>query len=55
MHPCDIAEDVAIAYGYNNIKRTIPKMATVGAQQPLNHFSDLIRNEVAAMGIQRGV
>ena len=43
LHPCDIAEDVAIAYGYNNIKRTIPKMATVGAQQPLNHFSDLIR------------
>jgi phenylalanyl-tRNA synthetase beta chain len=55
LHPCDIAEDVAIAYGYNNIKRTIPKMATVGAQQPLNHFSDLIRNEVAAMGFSEAL
>jgi phenylalanyl-tRNA synthetase beta chain len=50
LHPCDIAEDVAIAYGYNNIKRTIPPVTTVGAQQPLNHFSDLVRQEVAMQG-----
>ena len=25
LHACDIIEDVAIAYGYNNIARTIPK------------------------------
>lgn len=25
LHSCDIAEDVAIAYGFNNIKKTIPK------------------------------
>lgn len=43
-------EDVAIAYGYNNIKRTIPPLTTVGAQQPLNHFSDLVRQEVAMQG-----
>jgi len=47
LHPCDIAEDVAIAYGYNNIERTIPNVVTVGSQQPVNHFSDLVRNEMA--------
>ena len=37
---CDIAEDVAIAYGYNNIPRTIPATNTVGKQQPMNKISD---------------
>lgn len=50
LHQCDIAEDVAIAHGYNNIARTIPPVNTVGAQHPLNHFSDLVRNEMAMLG-----
>jgi phenylalanyl-tRNA synthetase beta chain len=50
LHPCDIAEDVAIAYGYNNIKRTVPPVNTVGAQQPVNHFSDMVRQEMAMQG-----
>jgi phenylalanyl-tRNA synthetase beta chain len=32
IHACDIYEDVAVAYGYNNIKKTVPKTATIGAQ-----------------------
>ena len=40
LHACDIAEDVAIAYGYNNIKQTIPKASTIGKGQLINHFSD---------------
>ena len=50
LHACDIAEDVAIAHGYNNIERTVPPVNTVGAQQPLNHFSDLVRGEMAMLG-----
>ncbi|CAL6439220.1 unnamed protein product [Bathycoccus prasinos] len=50
LHACDIAEDVAIAYGYNNIKQTIPKASTIGKGQPINHFSDLVREEIARMG-----
>ena len=46
LHACDIAEDVAIAYGYNNIKQTIPKASTIGKGQPINHFSDLVREEI---------
>lgn len=50
LHKCDIMEDIAIAYGFNNIKRTIPNTVTVAKQQPLNHLSDLLRNEMAQAG-----
>ncbi len=29
LHACDIMEDVAIAYGYNNIEMTFPKVNTI--------------------------
>ena len=29
-------EDVAIAYGYNNLVKTVPKTVTVGRELPLN-------------------
>lgn len=32
IHACDIIEDVAIAFGYNNIKMTLPCSATIGEQ-----------------------
>lgn len=32
IHPVDIFEDAAIAFGYNNINKTIPKTSTVGQQ-----------------------
>lgn len=32
IHACDIIEDVAIAYGYNNIKMTIPHSGTIAAE-----------------------
>ncbi|KAH6836025.1 tRNA synthetase beta subunit family protein [Perilla frutescens var. hirtella] len=47
LHPCDVAEDVAIAYGYNEIpKITFPSLKP----QSLNQFSDLIRTEIAMVG-----
>ncbi|KAL0437969.1 UNVERIFIED_CONTAM: Phenylalanine--tRNA ligase beta subunit, cytoplasmic [Sesamum latifolium] len=47
LHPCDVAEDVAIAYGYNEI----PKMKLPSLKpQSLNQFSDLIRTEIAMIG-----
>lgn len=50
LHPCDVMEDVAIGYGFNNIKQTIPKCVTQGKLQPLNEFSDALRAEVAMAG-----
>jgi len=43
LHECDIAEDLAIAYGYNNIEKKIPKSSTIGSQLLINKFTDLLR------------
>ncbi|KAG0478029.1 hypothetical protein HPP92_012748 [Vanilla planifolia] len=50
LHPCDVMEDVAIAYGYNKVPKTKPKCMTTGRQQPLNLFTDHIRGEVSRAG-----
>ncbi len=46
LHACDIYEDVAIAYGYNNIERTLPRSMTIGKQLPINKLSDQLREQV---------
>ncbi|XP_076472413.1 phenylalanine--tRNA ligase beta subunit-like [Babylonia areolata] len=50
MHACDIMEDAAIAFGYDNIPMTIPSCNTIAEQFSLNKLSDLLRPEVAACG-----
>lgn len=50
LHAVDIAEDIGIAYGYNNIVKRIPQTCTVGGEQPLNQLSDLLREEIARAG-----
>lgn len=50
IHSCDIYEDIAIAYGYNEIKKTIPQMSTIAAEFPLNKLTDQIRIELAQAG-----
>ena len=50
IHECDVAEDVAIAFGYNNIARTLPRGATTGGQLPVNALTDKLRAELSAMG-----
>ena len=43
-------EDVAIAHGYNNIKKTLPKTLTIANQQPINKLTDLLRHSLAQSG-----
>jgi len=50
LHAVDIAEDIGIAYGYNNIVKTVPQTCTVGREQPLNQLSDLLRDEIGRAG-----
>lgn len=50
IHPCDIYEDVAIAYGYNNIVKTTPKTLTVAQQLPINKLTDQLRESTAQSG-----
>ncbi|MFS7972238.1 putative phenylalanine--tRNA ligase [Helianthus anomalus] len=47
LHACDVAEDVAIAYGFNKIPKRMPASLK---PLPLNQFSDLIRTEIALCG-----
>lgn len=50
IHACDIMEDAAIAYGFNNIVRTTPRTYTVANQLPLNKLTELLRQDLAAAG-----
>ncbi|KAB0401969.1 hypothetical protein E2I00_012992, partial [Balaenoptera physalus] len=50
IHACDIIEDAAIAYGYNNIQMTLPKTYTIDNEFPLNKLTELLRHDMAAAG-----
>lgn len=50
IHHCDIYEDVAIAYGYNKIERTLPNTSTIAQQYPINKLTDLLRGPIAEAG-----
>uniref|UniRef100_A0A8C4H415 Phenylalanine--tRNA ligase beta subunit n=1 Tax=Dicentrarchus labrax TaxID=13489 RepID=A0A8C4H415_DICLA len=50
IHACDIMEDAAMAYGFNNIPRTTPRTYTVANQFPLNKLTELLRQDLAAAG-----
>jgi hypothetical protein len=43
-------EDVAIAYGYNNLAKTVPQTVTAGRELPLNQLCELLRGECAMAG-----
>ncbi|XP_057337957.1 phenylalanine--tRNA ligase beta subunit [Microplitis mediator] len=50
IHACDIYEDIAIAWGYNNIIKTVPKTPTIGQEFPINKLTDHVRFELAQCG-----
>ena len=50
LHPIDVQEDVAIAYGYDNLPRELPQAMTIGTEQPLNQLSNHLRSAVAVCG-----
>jgi phenylalanyl-tRNA synthetase beta chain len=50
LHACDVQEDLAIAYGYDNLERKFPSTLSYGKQLPLNKLSDLLRREVSLAG-----
>jgi len=51
LHQCDIMEDVAIGYGFNNLPKTFPgKSGTIAAPLPINKLGDIVRLESAMCG-----
>jgi phenylalanyl-tRNA synthetase beta chain len=52
LHPVDITEDVAIAYGYENIPREVPRQPVKGSRSGLGLFADLTRDLMIGLGFQ---
>jgi phenylalanyl-tRNA synthetase beta chain len=50
MHECDLMEDAAIAYGFNNLPDTFPPTSTVAQPLELSKLSDIVRKEWALAG-----
>lgn len=50
LHQSDLAEDIAIAYGYDNFKHEIPKVATIAEEDPY----EVLKNKVAELLVGLG-
>jgi len=50
MHPIDLVEDVAIAYGYGNFVPEIPGIASPAGEEPLEVFCRRLRNFLVGFG-----
>lgn len=50
LHQCDIGEDLAIGFGYNNIPFSEPEIVCTGRQNDLNKQMELMRAELAFSG-----
>jgi phenylalanyl-tRNA synthetase beta chain len=52
MHPVDIIEDVAIAYGYNDFVPEVPRLPTVGRPNPGEEFALKLKELMVGLGFQ---
>lgn len=51
LHPIDLIEDLAIAYGYENFKPEIPNISTIGKEYNLEIFKRKIREVLIGFGL----
>jgi phenylalanyl-tRNA synthetase beta chain len=52
MHQIDLVEDVAVAYGYNNIEPLWRDLATTGSARPKQRLLDIARELMVGSGYQ---
>jgi phenylalanyl-tRNA synthetase beta chain len=52
LHPIDIVEDLAIAYGYENFPSKAPNINTVASDEKINSFCSELRPLMIGMGFQ---
>ncbi|MDY6788357.1 MAG: phenylalanine--tRNA ligase subunit beta [Candidatus Nanohaloarchaea archaeon] len=52
LHEVDIAEDIAIGFGYNNIEPELPNISTIGEEDPVERFMHLVREVMTGLGYQ---
>lgn len=51
IHQSDIAEDVAIAYGYENFKEEIPRVATIAEEDKFEAFKNKIADTLIGLNL----
>jgi phenylalanyl-tRNA synthetase beta chain len=52
LHKVDIVEDIAIAYGYDNLKPELPNIATIGKEAEMERREARIREVLIGLGFQ---
>jgi len=52
MHQRDIVEDIIISYGYNKIEPVMPKLATIGGNDPREVMSNKVAKVMVGLGLQ---
>ncbi len=53
LHPIDLVEDIAMAYGYDKLEPAIPEEHyTIGREHPLEVFSKAVREIMCGLGFQ---
>jgi len=51
LHQADLMEDMAIAYGYENFEETLPNVATIGEENPLESFKNRVADQLVGLGL----
>lgn len=55
LHPVDIYEDIAIGFGYMNLRPELPKLLTKGGRDEEDIYSNKVREAVVKLGMQEVV
>lgn len=55
MHPIDLVEDIAIAYGYQNFKPELPPLFTVGQESENEQFSRKVISLMTGLDFQEAL
>ncbi len=51
IHPIDLVEDIAIAYGYENFEEEIPNVSTIGSEDEFEKFKNKIADILIGFGL----
>ena len=55
LHEVDLVEEVAIGYGYYELKPTIPTSVTIGEQHPAHRLANVVRQVMIGLGFQEAM
>ena len=51
LHPIDLIEDIAIAYGYENFNGALSKVSSTAQEKPIEIFKNNLRNVLIGLGL----